>query len=89
MLVAIRSDGWPTTERRRAAQTLGETVEAFEKLKSLIATAEIDLAKAEGGNKQAGVRVRGVMQEIKEAAQNVRNAILELRGPAAEPPAKS
>ncbi|MGQ0629322.1 MAG: hypothetical protein ACT4PL_14630 [Phycisphaerales bacterium] len=46
-----------------------------------------DLAKAQGGNKAAGVRVRGTMQEIKNAAQEVRNGILDLRAPG-EPPKK-
>lgn len=54
-------------------------MEAFEKLKSLVASVGEDLAKAEGGNKAAGVRVRGLMQEIKEAAQEVREAVLKLR----------
>ncbi len=56
-------------------------MEAFDKIKSLVASAEEDLAKAKGGNKAAGVRVRGLMQEIKEAAQDVRQGILELRAP--------
>ena len=34
--------------------------------------AEDDVAKAEGGNKAAGTRVRKKMQEIKAAAQDVR-----------------
>lgn len=61
-------------------------MEAFEKIKTLIASAEEDLAKAKGGNKAAGVRVRGIMQEVKEAAQAVRQGILELRGPEGEKP---
>lgn len=56
-------------------------MEAFEKIKQLIASCEEDLAKAKGGNKAAGVRVRGIMQEIKDAAQEVRQGILALRGP--------
>ncbi|MDX2016102.1 MAG: histone H1 [Planctomycetota bacterium] len=54
-------------------------MEAFEKLKKLVAEAEADLVKAEGGNKAAGTRVRGLMQEIKGAAQEIREKILELR----------
>lgn len=39
--------------------------------------------KAEGGNKAAGTRARQLMQDIKNAAQEVREKILELRdGPA-------
>lgn len=55
-------------------------MEAFETLKRLIADAEDDMAKAQGGNKAAGTRVRKTMQEIKDAAQNVRKAVLEMRG---------
>jgi len=55
------------------------SVEAFEKIKQLIASIEEDLKKAEGGNKAAGTRVRSVMQDIKNAAQDVRQQILTLR----------
>ncbi len=54
-------------------------MEAFDTLKKLVAQAEEDLAKAEGGNKAAGTRVRTTMQEIKNAAQEIRQKILELR----------
>ncbi len=48
-------------------------------MKRLIAEIEEDLRKAEGGNKAAGTRVRSTMQEIKNAAQEVRQQVLELR----------
>ncbi len=51
----------------------------YERLKDLVAAAEEDLLKAEGGNKAAGTRVRKQMQEIKAAAQDVRKKILEVR----------
>jgi hypothetical protein len=51
----------------------------FDKLKQLVAECEADLAKAEGGNKAAGTRVRKYMQDIKAAAQDVRKKILEIR----------
>lgn len=51
----------------------------YERLKELVAAAEEDLLKAEGGNKAAGTRVRKHMQEIKAAAQDVRKKILEVR----------
>ncbi|MBX3317917.1 MAG: hypothetical protein KF902_13765 [Phycisphaeraceae bacterium] len=54
-------------------------MEAFERLKKLIIEAEDDIAKAEGGNKAAGTRARQTMQQIKEAAQDVRQKILEIR----------
>ena len=55
-------------------------MEAFERIKTLLAEAEEDLRKAEGGNKAAGTRVRQAMQQIKNAAQDVRKGILEMRG---------
>lgn len=54
-------------------------MQEFETLKQLIQTAEEDVAKAEGGNKAAGTRVRKAMQDIKNAAQEVRKKILEVR----------
>ena len=51
----------------------------FENLKAMVAEAELDIGKAQGGNKAAGTRVRKQMQKIKQAAQQVRNSILELR----------
>ncbi len=56
-------------------------MEAYERLKMLVADVEGDLQKAAGGNKAAGTRVRKQMQEVKRAAQDVRQAILELRAP--------
>lgn len=54
-------------------------MEAFEKLKSLIQQAEEDVLKASGGNKAAGTRARQFMQDIKAAAQEVREKVLEMR----------
>lgn len=54
-------------------------MEEYERLKELVETAADDVAKASGGNKAAGTRVRKSMQEIKEMAQNVRKKILEVR----------
>lgn len=67
-------------------------MEEFERLKQLIAEAEDDISKAEGGNKAAGTRARKSMQDIKAAAQDVRVKILELRddgdsGDTSAPPA--
>ena len=55
------------------------SMQAYEELKALVAEAEGDIDKAEGGNKAAGTRVRKQMQKIKQAAQAVRNTVLELR----------
>lgn len=54
-------------------------MQEYENLKRIVAEAEEDIAKAEGGNKAAGTRVRKKMQEIKAAAQEVRKKILEGR----------
>ena len=54
-------------------------MEEFDNLKARIADAEEDLAKAEGGNKAAGTRVRTAMQDVKNLAQDIRKKILELR----------
>lgn len=61
-------------------------MEAYDRLKKLIIEADADIQKAAGGNKAAGTRVRQTMQEIKKAAQDVREGILALRD--AEEPKK-
>jgi hypothetical protein len=69
--------------RRRAIVTepsiSGETMELYETLCRLVREVEEDMKKATGGNKAAGTRVRKTMQEIKECAQSVRQAVLNLR----------
>ena len=59
----------------------------YEHLKKLVEEVADDVAKAQGGNKAAGTRVRKKMQDIKSAAQEVRKKVLEGRdgegGPAA------
>lgn len=52
----------------------------FDELKRMVAEAEGDVQKAEGGNKAAGTRVRKKMQEIRAAAQELRKKVLESRG---------
>jgi len=54
-------------------------MQEYEDLKVLIDEIEADISKAEGGNKAAGTRVRKQMQKIKQAAQVVRNRVLEIR----------
>ena len=54
-------------------------MDEYERLKELVDAAAEDVAKASGGNKAAGTRVRKSMQDIKEAAQDVRKKILEVR----------
>jgi hypothetical protein len=62
-------------------------MQEYETLKRLVAEVDDDVQKAIGGNKAAGTRVRKRMQEIKSAAQNVRQKILEGRGGDAGAPA--
>jgi Histone H1-like protein Hc1 len=66
------------------------SMEAYDRLRKLVADVEEDVKKAEGGNKAAGTRVRKIMQEIRQAAQDLRVAILESRNeePAPAPAAK-
>jgi len=54
-------------------------MQEYEDLKVLVTEIEADISKAEGGNKAAGTRVRKQMQRIKQASQNVRNRVLEIR----------
>ena len=54
-------------------------MQEYDTLKEMVEAAEEDVIKAEGGNKAAGTRVRKIMQEIKQAAQQVRIKILEER----------
>lgn len=51
----------------------------YEQLKRLIEEVEDDYRKAVGGNKAAGTRVRKQMQAIKDAAQDLRKKMLEVR----------
>ncbi len=66
-------------------------MEAYQKLKRMVDDVADDVYKAMGGNKAAGTRVRKIMQEIKNTAQEVRKQVLEMRGaeePAAGAPAE-
>ena len=47
-------------------------MEEYIRLKELVEAAEEDVAKASGGNKAAGTRVRKGMQELKKMAQEIR-----------------
>jgi hypothetical protein len=57
----------------------GAVMQEFDQLKQLVTEVEEDVKKAEGGNKAAGTRVRKYMQDIKDAAQEVRKKVLEVR----------
>ena len=54
-------------------------MEAYDRLVKLVASAADDVDKAKGGNKAAGTRVRKIMQDVKNSAQDVRKNILEVR----------
>jgi len=54
-------------------------MQEYDRLRELVESCVEDVAKAEGGNKAAGTRVRKTMQDIKNAAQEVRKTILEVR----------
>ena len=54
-------------------------MEQYEQLKQLVEDVGDDVAKAVGGNKAAGTRVRKTMQDIKNTAQEVRKQILDVR----------
>ncbi len=55
-------------------------MEAYDRLRRLVDDVADEVSKAEGGNKAAGTRVRKAMQEVKQAAQDLRVSILEGRG---------
>lgn len=52
-------------------------MESYERLKQLVVEAQEDVLKGVGGNKAAKVRARKKMQEVKTAAQEVREALLQ------------
>ncbi len=60
-------------------------LEEYERLKQLVEASADDVAKAAGGNKAAGTRVRKAMQDIKAAAQDVRKKVLETRSEPSRP----
>jgi len=54
-------------------------MQSYETLKNLVEATADDVAKCAGGNKAAGTRVRKAMQDIKNAAQDVRKEVLNMR----------
>lgn len=61
-------------------------MEEYQKLKQLVDEVADDVYKAQGGNKAAGTRVRKIMQDIKNTAQELRKKILDIRGDEDVPP---
>ena len=54
--------------------------EKLQKMSDTLAKATVNAEQWAGGNKSAGVRLRGLMQEIKVLANEVRQIVLEVRG---------
>lgn len=54
-------------------------MEEYQNLRRLVEEVAEDISKAAGGNKAAGTRVRKIMQDIKNTAQEVRKKILVSR----------
>jgi hypothetical protein len=78
---------------RRGAAALDDgeqrIMDEYQKLKQLVDEVADDVYKAVGGNKAAGTRVRKIMQDIKNTAQEVRKKILDLRVDEEQPQAPS
>jgi len=55
-------------------------MEKFQEVKDLILSTEVDAGKFfEKGNKAAGVRLRRVLQEVKQLSHEVRKQVLAAR----------
>lgn len=54
-------------------------MDSLQKLEELLASIKDDYQKGRGGNKAAGTRVRKVMQDVKAAAQEIRQEMLDAR----------
>ncbi len=57
-------------------------MDSLQQLEQHLASIREDYQKAKGGNKAASTRVRKVMQDIKNLAQQIRQEMLENREPA-------
>ena len=55
-------------------------MDSLTQLEQLIDSCKEDYNKAKGGNKAAGTRVRKLMQDVKNMAQEIRKEMLESRG---------
>jgi len=57
-------------------------MKSFDKLITIIQAAQIEVEKHDkaGGNKAAGTRLRGLMQDVKATAGDVRTEVLVGRG---------
>lgn len=72
----------PSNEQSSAPTTPGTA--RYAELKALVAAMEADFTKFyTDGNKAAGTRVRGAMQELKNFAQQVRTEVQSIKNGAA------
>lgn len=73
----------PSNEQSSAAPSTPGTAR-YAELKALVAAMEADFTKFySDGNKAAGTRVRGAMQELKNFAQQVRTEVQSIKNGAA------
>lgn len=54
-------------------------IDKYQGLRNHLSLIEEDVNRAATGNKAAGTRVRKAMQEAKKMAQEIRNAVTELK----------
>ncbi len=67
-------------ENGKSESSASSTVSRYNELVQLVANMKADFEKFyNDGNKAAGTRVRGAMQELKSFAQTVRNEVTELK----------
>ncbi len=89
--IGVKAKIGPSPDGRPVATVVVQEVlrvEAFERLKKIVTSLDEDMSKAMGGNKAAGTRVRQAMQDVKSAAQEIREGILTLRASDEESKAK-
>ena len=67
-------------ENTKSESSGSSTVARYNELVQLVANMKADFEKFyNDGNKAAGTRVRGAMQELKAFAQTVRNEVTEIK----------
>jgi hypothetical protein len=67
-------------ENVKSESSASSTVSRYNELLQLVANMKADFEKFyNDGNKAAGTRVRGAMQELKTFAQTVRNEVTEIK----------
>ena len=69
---------WPKSKNAYTLQGVS-TMDLLEQLQQLAESCREDYNKAKGGNKAAGTRVRKVMQDVKNIAQDLRKEMLGSR----------